>query len=213
MSRKIFDVTMTIKAGILIYPGDPEVRIEAMHPDSLKSCPVISRISFGSHTGTHVDAPRHFFKKGKSLDDISPDTFIGPCIVCDTGDADRITANLIKSFKIKNQNRLLFKTRNSKLWKRKPRKFVEDYTHLTQDAAEYLVSSGVKVVGIDYFSVDSFHDEDCPVHKIFLSAGVLILESLNLSNVPTGKYELICAPLKIKNSDAAPARIFLIENQ
>jgi arylformamidase len=212
MKTKIFDITVPIETGMLVYPEDPRVIIENFSLDKNNS-PSVSRISFGSHTGTHVDAPRHFFKNGKSLDKIPPEVFIRPCVVYDIGNAEKITASIIKSLKIQNEERVLFKTKNSMLWKKKIKKFVENYVYLAPDAAEYLVSSGVKVVGIDYFSVDSFHDKECPIHKILLSAGVLILENLNLSDVPAGKYELICAPLRIKNSDAAPARVFLVSNR
>lgn len=212
MDRKIYDITISIAINMPVYPGDPPVTIKNIVQGIKKNNPIISRISFGTHAGTHIDAPRHFFKKGKSLDNIPPEILIGPCVVCDADDADIIDANLIKSFDIKNEERVLFKTRNSNIWNRKNNKFVKDYVYLTRDAAEYLVSSGIKIISIDYFSVDNFRDKECPVHKILLSSGIVIIENLNLSAVPAGKYELICAPLKIKNADAAPARVFLVSS-
>src|SRR5262249_11122975 len=122
----------------------------------------------------------------------------------------RIDESVLREFDLTTDVRLLFKTRNSYLWSSK--QFVRDYVHLTVDAARYLVQEGIKLVGIDYLSVDKADSEELEVHKELLQAGVIIIEGLDLREVEAGDYELICLPLKIQSGDGAPARVVLRQN-
>jgi arylformamidase len=106
--------------------------------------------------------------------------------------------------------RVLFKTRNSYLWGRN--EFVQDYVHITVDAAQFLIKEGIKIVGIDYLSVDKFDSQDLPTHVELLTAGTIIIEGLDLREVEPGDYELICMPLKVKGGDGASARVVLRQN-
>jgi len=211
MKKRIYDVTLTISNGMVVYPGDPEVEITPITKLAGRASANVSCVSFNAHVGTHLDAPYHYFEKGRSLDEFPPDVLIGPCLVCDMGETEVITKFSIQELSIADYKRVLFKTKNSRIWKSGQKKFIEDFVYISTDAAEHLASLDLKVVGIDYFSVDSYRDRNSPVHKILLGKGVLLIESLDLSDVPAGSYELICAPLKIENSDGAPARVFLRE--
>lgn len=208
MNKKIYDVTVTISNGIVTYPGDPEAIIK--HKKIAGSASVnVSSLSLSAHVGTHVDSPYHYFDEGKSVEEFPPEILVGPCLVCDMGDADQITRSSLEKLPIDKYRRVLLKTKNSLLWKNPEHKFIEDHVHITADAAEYLASFDITIVGIDYLSIDSYHDKNSPAHNILLKKGLLLIEGLNLLNIPPGPYELICAPLKIKNSDGSPARVFL----
>ncbi len=209
--KKLYDVTTTIEETMVMYPGDPKPVIDRLHKIADRASANVSRLSFGAHTGTHLDAPYHYFETGKSLDQFPPEVLVGPCIVCDTGEADVITEELLDRFPLAGHVRVIFKTKNSRLSKRAPEKFREEYVYISADAAARLVSLEVRIVGLDYLSIDNYRDKSAPAHNALLGKGVLLIENLDLSQVPPGEYELICAPLKIKNSDGAPARVFLRE--
>jgi arylformamidase len=166
-------------------------------------------IRFGSHTGTHADAARHFFDDGQPVDQIPLDRLIGPALLLDFADDVRaIGAAELRAKNLKGHERILLRTRNSALLSQ--RDFVRDYTYLAPDGAEYLVDSGVEVVGIDYLSIEQFHSGHHRTHRTLLAKSVVILEGLDLSTPPPGEYQLICLPLRIENCDGAPARAVLI---
>jgi arylformamidase len=106
---------------------------------------------------------------------------------------------------------VLFKTRNSAFWNENPPQFHSDFTYLDLAAATWLRDQGAKLIGIDYLSIEKFKSPGHPTHIALLSKGVVILEGLNLTDVPAGKYELICLPLRLRSKlgDGAPARAVL----
>ena len=168
----------------------------------------VSRVVLSSHTGTHLDAPRHFFQEGTAIDGIDPRVLIGPARVCAFPDATaHLTADDLRPLDLTGIQRLLFKTPNAALWERTG--FQANYIALTESAAHLLVDTGVQLVGIDYLSVDAFERHDFPVHRILLGAGVLILEGLDLRTVPPGEYELLALPLLLQDGDGAPVRALL----
>jgi Predicted metal-dependent hydrolase len=112
---------------------------------------------------------------------------------------------------LKAQVRVLFKTKNSSLWGKKPEAFYKDFIALSQSAAEYLVEKKIALVGIDYLSIEAFHAKGNLVHKLLLRNNIVILEGLNLSSIKQGEYELICLPLKLMGADGSPARALLRE--
>ena len=205
---KYIDITIPIKDRMMVYQGDPEVIIESFNSVDRGDSYNLLKIQMGSHTGTHIDAPYHFFKNGKSIDQISIDSLIGKVRVLLVRNEKVITTNILKGMDLKDVDRILFKTDHSYLRDRYSR-FRSSYVHLDIEAADYLANQGVKLVGIDSFSIESFDSKDNLCHKVLLGAGVLILEMLNLRDVDPGDYELICLPLNIFNGDGAPVRAIL----
>jgi arylformamidase len=168
----------------------------------------ISRWTLGSHAGTHVDAPVHFSCGAKTVDQLDSAVLLGPCRVLDLLDFDRVTAAILQAHHLAGVDRLLLRTRNSLHWAENATLFDEEFVALDVDAARLLVASGVKLVGVDGLSVESFRGNS-GVHETLLNADIIILEGLNLAEVPAGDYQLICAPLLLHGSDGAPARVFL----
>lgn len=207
---KIYDVTVPISKELIVYPGDPQVKIKRLstigHKDGKYN---LSVLTLGSHCGTHIDSPFHLFADGGTVDHLPLELLLGRARVVEIT-SSRIDETVLREFDLTTEVRLLFKTRNSYLWSSKT--FVKDYVHLTIDAARYLVQEGIKLVGIDYLSVDKADSEELEVHRELLQAGVIIIEGLDLREVEPGDYELICLPLKIQNGDGAPARVVLRQN-
>jgi arylformamidase len=205
---KIHDVTRDIDEGMIIYPGDPGVRLKRVKRIEDGNSANISEYTLGSHTGTHVDPPFHFEPDGCKADDLPLDSMIGPAVVilCLEVIIDR---PFLEAAGIKGVKRVLFKTKNSD--RVKDRVWSDEFAHLTPDAAVYLVSIGLRLVGTDCLSIERFHSPDHAVHRSLLKAGVVIVEGLDLSGVGPGQYQMACLPLKIKGGDGAPARVVLME--
>ena len=209
MSR-IYDISVPIRSGGLVYPGNPEVEITLQQAVAKGAGANVSSIRFGSHTGTHADAARHFFDDGQSVDRIPLERLIGPALLLSFPDDLRaIGAADLRNHDLKGRTRILLRTRNSALLSQK--EFVRDYTYLAPDGAQYLVDNGVELVGIDYLSIEQFHSGHHMSHRILLGRSVVILEGLDLSVPAPGEYELICLPLRIEGCDGAPARAVLIK--
>ncbi len=206
---RLYDISLTIEPGMLTWLGDPPFSIEAVESISQGDSANVSLLKLSSHAGTHVDAPRHFIQDADGVDCIPPDVLIGKARLFQLGNIRSIDRDLLRSLKLEGTERLLLGTGNSNLLRQ--RQFAPDYAFLTEDGAHYLVEIGVKLVGIDYLSIEGYGQEGYPVHRILLGAGIIIIEGVDLTGIPTGEYELICAPLKIKDADGAPARVFLRE--
>lgn len=207
---KIYDVTVPLSKELVVYPGDPQVRIERKSIINKNDSKYnVSRIAFGSHTGTHIDPPFHFIEDGITVDNLPLEMLIGRARVVEVT-APRIDEAVLEEFDFTADVRVIFKTRNSYLWSKKT--FVEEFVYITPGAARALVNEGIKVVGIDYLSVEKFGASEPETHLTLLKAGTLIIEGLDLREVEPGDYELICLPLKIKDGDGAPARVVLRQN-
>jgi len=204
---KIYDITVALSEETPVYPGDPRVRIDPVTRLARGDAANVSRITMTTHSCTHLDPPRHYCDNGISVDRIPLSILIGQALVVEIPGIKAITTDDLCRLPIRGEERLLFKTANSQLWSDSA--FCSDYSCLTPDGALFLVDSGVKLVGIDYLSVERF-DGDGGVHRILLENGVVILEGLNLGGVVAGSYELVCLPLKIREGDGAPARAVLI---
>ncbi len=204
---KIYDVTVPISKDLAVYPGDPPIKIERRRTIGKNDSKFnLSRYSFGSHTGTHVDPPFHFIEGGVTVDNLPLELLIGRARVIEIS-ASCIDEEALDEIDLTDDMRVLFKTRNSYLWGQK--KFVEEFVHITPGAARKLVNNGIKVVGIDYLSVEKFGSAEPETHLTLLSAGTVIIEGLDLREVEPGDYDMICLPLKIKDGDGAPARVVL----
>jgi arylformamidase len=210
---QIFDVSVRISPQMPVWPGDPPVQIERVASINEGDPANLTRLSLGAHTGTHVDAPYHFFEQGLKVDQLPLSTFIGSAHVREVHPGERtITATDLGSLGLPSTvQRLLIKTDNSHLWEGGLLEFQKDFIHLGHDAAQWIVKRGIKLIGVDYLSVDSFDSGDKLAHHTLLEAGVVIIEGLNLSQVTQGVYQLYCLPLKIADSDGAPARVVLIK--
>ncbi len=207
---KIYDITVPISNALPVYPGDPEIHIERIQSLEKGDIARVSHLSFSTHIGTHIDPPYHFIKDGVPLDQAPLDIFIGPARVVDVGDAASIDTALLATFDLEGASRVIFKTRNSRLW-RETSEFQKDFVYLETDAAEALVARGVKLVGIDYLSIEKFGFDKPTTHWTLLGNNVFIVEGLDLNEIAPGDYELICLPLKIKDGDGGPARVVLRE--
>jgi arylformamidase len=206
---RIYDISVPIRSGGLVYPGNPEIEITLQQAVARGAGANVSSIRFGSHTGTHADAARHFFDDGQTVDKIPLERLIGPALLLGFADDVRaVTAADLRKQDLKGRTRILLRTRNSALLSKK--EFAPDYTYLAPDGAQYLVDNGVELVGIDYLSIEQFHSGHHKTHRILLERSVVILEGLDLSVPSPGEYELICLPLRIEGCDGAPARAVLI---
>ena len=207
---RIYDVTLTISPTLPVWPGDPRVGVELEQNMENGDVCNLTTLALSAHTGTHVDAPRHFIQDGETIENIPLKTLTGRAYVLDLPNVTRITADILKASAIPPRTRrVLFKTSNSQQWAAQSTEFLEDYVALAPDAAEYLVQRGVKLIGVDYLSVAPF-DDLVQTHQILLGAGIIVVEGLNLAEVSQGRYSFYCLPLKIAHSDGAPARAMLI---
>ena len=190
------------------WPGDPEIRKEPFRDMERGDVCNVSSLAFGSHTGTHMDAPLHFIRNGRTLDKMPLDATIGPCRVIEIKDSESVKVAELDNQRIKAGERILFKTRNSRRsWKKD--NFDEDFVYISKEAAAFLAMAKIRTVGIDYLSVGGFRKDGVETHHALLGAGIWIIEGLNLAKIEPGKYELNCLPIKILGSDGAPARALL----
>jgi arylformamidase len=203
---KIYDISVPLSESLPVYPGDPPMIIEPTLGIEKGDGVNVSRISMSTHFGTHIDAPLHIDNRGVSVDHLSLSLLNGRALVAEVGGTKKIGRRQLERLPIKGEERLLLKTENSLLWNRPD--FVEDYASLTEDGADYLIGIGIRLIGIDYLSVEPF-DSDCVIHRMLLEHGIIILEGLNMNEVASGVYELVCLPLKIRGGNGAPARAIL----
>ncbi len=204
---RYFDISMMIWEGMPVYPGDPSFELKWL--DTIENCGYdLSAISMSSHCGTHVDCPRHFIKGGQTAEAMNVENFCGAAKLIAVEGVEAITTHDLCSFDIKRGEILILKTDNTQYMRSgiMPDKFA----CLTEDAAEYLEEKNIKAFGFDYITVD--RDEDYPVHKTLLSAGIPIFEGLCLNNVQPDEYFFTGLPLRIKCAEASPVRAVLIKN-
>ena len=209
---RIYDVSVPVSARTPTYPGDPGIEIGQWSAIAEGAAANVSLLHFGAHTATHVDAPAHFIEGAGRVAEMPLDALIGPARVVSIPDeVDVIEREHLSPEDLRGAERLLFKTRNSAFWADTSAGFRQDFTYLSGDAARALVEAGVRLVGIDYLSVEQFKSERHETHLALLSKGVVIIEGLDLREVAAGQYELICLPLKITGGtgDGAPARTVL----
>jgi arylformamidase len=206
----IYDITLPITEETITWPGHPAVVIEKPFHLERGDHATITSLCTGLHNGTHVDAPCHFLSGGSGIEALPLEVLIGPAQVVEVGDAQAISAGVLETLRVADTTeRLIFHTSNSRFWERGEERFQEDYVALTADGAQWLVDHGVRLVGTDYHSVAPFGDT-APVHRILLAADVVLLETLDMTGVPAGFYQLVCLPLNVVGSDGAPARAVLI---
>jgi len=207
----IYDITVPISNALPAWPGDPAIDIQDWRTLSKGDGANVSMLNFGAHTGTHVDAPAHFIEGAAKVETMPLDALIGEAQVVEVpSDYREIDEEFVATACDPGIERVLFKTRNSAFWS-DSREFRTDFTYLGIEAAKKLVNAGIKLVGIDYLSIEKFHSEKHETHVALLAHSVVILEGLNLATISAGKYELICLPLRLRSNmgDGAPARAVL----
>ena len=199
------DISVPLRNAMVHWPGDPPVAIERIKDMEHGDTANLSVLSMGAHSGTHVDAPVHFIRQGIGVDRMPLDTMVGRARVVEIKDTESIKPDELLRHRIRRGERILFKTRNSpRVWQTD--EFIEDFVFISDGAARFLVERGVRMVGVDYLSVGSFKHGGGYVHKTLLGGGVWVIEGLDLSHVNSGKYDLICLPLRLVKGDGAPAR-------
>jgi arylformamidase len=209
---KIYDVTVAVSESVPIYKSDPTVQVTMAKSIANGSSANVSQLCCGVHTGTHVDAPNHFIDGTRRVHELDVAKLIGPCRVVDVPmDVMAIEPEHLPD--LGGIERIVFKTRNSDFWSTPEDGFRSDYTYLTPATATALADAGIKLVGIDYLSIEKGGTPGHPVHVTLLQKEIVILEGADLREVPAGDYELICMPLKYEGGggDGAPARTVLIK--
>lgn len=210
---RIIDVSLPIGPGLVTWPGDPPFelvrtsRLEAGDPAN------VSQLRLGSHTGTHVDPPHHFLPGGDTIDMVPLEMLMGEAhVVVLDGFVGWIGPAELDSLALPDGvERLLLKTSSSLLWREPAPAFPEEYTALSEEGARWVVDRGIRLIGIDFLSIERDGPPDFPVHRTLLAGGVVIVEGLDLSEARRKVYELRCLPLRVVGGDGAPARAVLIE--
>lgn len=209
MNTELIDISMPLTNDMPVWPGSPGHTARLVKSLQGGDSADATEVTLELHTGTHIDAPSHMLSGAPTMGEYDLATAIGDALVVDTGDAGRIDAQILQHLDIPTgTERLLLRTRNSTGTPLHSRSFTDDYVALTLDGAEMLVTRGVRLVGIDYLSIQRFEDPVDTHHTLF-RGGVTILEGLKLDDVEPGHWELICLPLSLPGLEAAPARALL----
>jgi len=209
----IYDVSVPIDNGMPVWPTDPAVSLVSTTIPSIDRRRTIrvTTIQMGSHTGTHIDAPNHFVEGGKKLHEIPLKVLVGEVAVFHIAGVPSINRRHLEQLDWVGVKRVLFKTDNSDHWK--DEQFYENFVYLEPDAAAFLVERGLRLVGIDYLSIDRYGSEHHPTHLVLLPNNVVVLEGLNLKEVAPGRYHMVALPLNLHQADGAPTRVILMDNR
>ena len=199
------DVSVTVRHGMPHWPDNPPIVLERAMDISRGDVCNVSHLAMGVHTGTHMDGPVHFVHGAPGLDEMPLTATMGEARVIEIADPHEVTVDELLPHDVQAGERVLFRTANStRCWQLDT--FVEDFVYISEGAADLLATAGVQTVGVDYLSVGGYHADGPKIHRTLLDAGIWIIEGLDLSQVPAGRYELICLPVKLHESDGAPAR-------
>lgn len=209
---KIYDISLTIQNGMVVWPGDPQVKLERIYKIEDGANANVSKLELSVHTGTHLDAPHHFINGAKTIETLPLDVLIGPVQVVQLTDSvDLINGEIVEKAGIAaGVTRVLFKTRNSAYWLKTDQVFEKGFVGVSADGARMLVKIGIQLVGIDYLSIAPYK-QSRPTHEVLLKSEMIILEGVNLNGIEPGMYTLICLPPKLGGSDGSPARAVLTQ--
>jgi arylformamidase len=207
------DISVPLGASLPTWPDSPGISTRLRLSIEKGDVANVTQLEMDVHTGTHVDAPRHFVEGAATIEELGLDPFIGPAIVIDTGDAGEIDSGVLRAAGVPAEaDRVLLRTRNSSAKSMYSAPFDETYAALTLDGASWLAEQNVRLVGIDYLSIQRY-DESPEVHRVLLNKGIAILEGISLRDVPAGPCDLICLPLNLPGAEAAPARAIVRHRQ
>ena len=205
VAHEWIDISVPVRDGMVHWPGDPEVTVGRMSDIADGDVCTVSTLSISAHVGTHMDAPKHFIQDGAGIDNMPFEATVGRARVIEITDPNIITVEELRKHRIRKGDRLLFKTQNSvNCWTTD--EFVRHYVHISLSAARYLAERRVRSVGIDYLSVAGYNRDNQETHVALLSAGIWLIEGLNLSAAAPGVYYMMCLPLRLADADGAPAR-------
>ncbi len=210
----LHDVSVLLRPGMPTWPGEPGPRLELKESLARGEAANVRTLSLGIHTGTHLDAPEHFLEGGRTAEQLPLDVMMGPCLVVDVPGEPHVSAAELEACFPSGRpvpERLLLRTRNSTgpspLWTHDT--FQTGFAAVAEDGARWLVEHRVRLVGVDYLSVEPFQAKGHPTHKILLGAQVVIIEGLDLRRITPGPYRLHCLPLLLQGAEGAPARVVL----
>jgi arylformamidase len=209
---KIFDISIPLNEKTPVWPGDANIKLITTASRTQGTDFHVSKFSIGAHNGTHIDAPYHFWEDGNKLQDINISHFVTKTLVIEYSGSDHISEEFLKKIDLKGIKSILLKTSNSKWINKSDEPFHKDFIAIDSTAANWCVKNEIKLIGIDYFSIEQYDTDNHEVHKILLRNNVIILEAINLSDVPQGDYQLFCPPLKIAAPDGAPVRAILVKD-
>jgi arylformamidase len=204
---KFIDVSVPLDASLPTYPGNTPFTLEPIKRLAKGDSSNVSSLHLSAHAGTHVDAPRHFFDEAPGTEALPLEMLCGRTRVIEVRSRKGVSAEDLASANLAEDVRVLIKTTNSRLWGSP--EFHPDFVGVTESGARYLVDHGIKVVGVDYLSVEPFKTPGAPTHHTLLGGGTIVIEGLNLRDVEPGVYDMTCLPLRIVGSDGAPARVVL----
>ena len=204
---KLIDVSVPLDARLPTYPHNTPFSLEPVRRMARGDSSNVSTLHMSAHAGTHVDAPRHFFDEGPGTEALPLDLLVGRTRVIEVASRAGIAAEDLDAIDFSDDIRVLIKTHNSTFWGFPV--FHEDYVGVTESGAKHLVEHGIKVVGVDYLSVEQFKNVGKPAHHVLLGAGTIVIEGLDLRDVEPGVYDMFCLPLRVVGSDGAPARVVL----
>lgn len=205
----IFDASLPLSPETPLYPNEPPFVCDFYRTIAAGDSSNNSRLSLGSHVGTHIDAPLHFVQGGGAVESIPPDALVGPCVLVDTGGADLLTRDVLERLDLKGRERVLFRTKNS-AWIAD--RFDPKFVAFSADGARYLAGLGPRLIGIDSPSLDPYKTPGHPAHMALLGCPTLkgAIEWLYVPGLATGEYEIFCAPLRLVGAEASPCRVFLL---
>lgn len=209
INSQFIDITLPLSATMPFWPGSTGVNLIEIKRMEKGETDNLSRLDLDLHAGTHLDAPWHFIKNGKTVESIPLQKLMGPAFVAYLPETSLVSEKDLETINLpKGTKRLLLRTRNSDLWRKKINHFVEDFVGLSPEAADWIVQKDILLVGIDYLSIQPFGGS-AQSHSKLLEKEIVIVEGLNLTNVTPGSYELFCLPIKIIGAEGAPVRAVL----
>jgi arylformamidase len=206
---RIHDITRALEPGMPTWPGEPGPELKLIKQMSAGQPADVSDLSLGVHTGTHVDAPKHFIAGAMGVESLPLSVLVGPAQIVRIEHPTAITVEELEATQLAGVERVLFRTRNSESSRKE---FNQDFVYMEPEAAEWLLEHGARLVGVDYLSVEQFSAAEPRTHRILLGGDVVIVEGLDLAAVDPGYYLLCCLPLKLLGADGAPARAVLISD-
>ena len=209
--KKIIDISVALGAGSIDYPGDTPYASTSSCSLKKKDPYNLTGLAMSAHSGTHLDFPSHFLKNGRNIDGFPLSDFILDAVVADMGGRESIKPEDAGRITAPPGGAILFKTLNSRTGRSANGKFYKNFVYMTGEAALVCADKKVKLVGIDYITLDRYGEAGFPAHAALMNKNILILEGLNLRSVRPGFYRLVCFPLKLKSVEAAPVRAVLVK--
>jgi arylformamidase len=211
--QDVFDISLPITEDVVVWPGDPKPTIRQLSSIEEGHSSNLSQIRMSVHTGTHIDAPRHFLEDGKTVGEIPLEKLIGKALVAVLPDSvSLITKAVLQAYIdpvfLRAVKMVLLRTRNSTQGLLTKPDFDESYVALDTSGAQFLANFDLDLVGVDYLSVAAYQDTTLP-HQILLKKEIVLLEGITLADVPEGIYNLTCLPLNLVTCEGAPARAIL----